>query len=201
MNIAIIPARGQSRRIPRKNIRPFFGRPIIEYSIATAKQSGLFRQVWVSTDDDEIAAVAKAQGCAVIKREAHLARDEVGTLEVTREAFMYIRTRYDERIELVCCVYATAPLLETSDLYAGREAMLKHHVPHAFAVGTRPLRDAGLFYWSHPVALEFNVPLYRVAALIEIEESRVCDINEEADWGRAEVMYRVRENMKVLSNL
>lgn len=189
MKVAIIPARGGSRRIPRKNIRLFHGKPIIAYSIETAMQSGLFRAVWVSTDDDEIADVARQYHAAVMPRSAKLSRDDVGTLEVTRAAYLDIRQRYHEHITDVCCIYATAPLLGTSDLHRAYGEMRGHYTPHAFGVGLDPLRDAGAFYWSNSVALEFNVPLHKVAALIALPAHRVCDINTEDDWLRAERMY------------
>lgn len=106
--LAIIPARGGSKRIPRKNIRPFLGRPVIAYSIAAARASGLFDRVIVSTDDEEIAAVARANGAEVpFLRSAANSDDHATTLDVVREVLDRVGVAY----EAVCCLYAAAPLV------------------------------------------------------------------------------------------
>lgn len=117
--IAIIPARGGSQRIARKNILPFNGRPMIAGSICTALDSGLFERVIVSTDDDEIAAVARAFGAEVpFMRPAELADAHTGTAAVIEHALRTLPEQY----ELACCIYATAPLLQGRFL---RDGMLK----------------------------------------------------------------------------
>lgn len=119
MNIAIIPARGGSKRIPRKNIKEFCGKPIMAYSIECALVSNLFDEVIVSTDDEEIAAVAKAYGANVpFMRPAGLANDHAGTIPVIAHA-----TQWFEAEGLVpnavCCIYATAPFVQPDDLKQG----------------------------------------------------------------------------------
>ncbi len=116
MNLAVIPARGGSKRIPRKNIRPFLGRPMIAYAIAAALQSGCFDQVVVSTDDEEIARVARDCGASVpFMRPASLADDHTGTSAVVKHAIQWFAER-GEQPEYTCCIYATTPFLQASDL-------------------------------------------------------------------------------------
>jgi N-acylneuraminate cytidylyltransferase len=132
MRLAVIPARGGSKRIPRKNIRPFCGMPIIGYSIAAARASGVFDNVVVSTDDPEIAEVARRHGAETpFSRPAELASDFAGTLPVIRHAIEAMRDRGVDP-ELVCCIYATAPFIEAADLRRGLEALLASDADYAF---------------------------------------------------------------------
>lgn len=123
MRVAVIPARGGSKRIPRKNIRQFCGKPMISWSIRSALASDCFDRVVVSTDDNEIANVALQWGADVpfIRPEA-LAGDVVGTIPVIRHAIETLNTSgiYPDQ---VCCIYATAPFLCASDLQRARKAM------------------------------------------------------------------------------
>lgn len=115
-SIAIITARGGSKRIPRKNLRPFRGRPIIEYSIAAARASGLFDPVMVSTDDDEIAAVATAAGAVVpFRRSADTANDHAPTADVLLEVLQEYERR-GQRWDTACCFYPTAPFVTPEKL-------------------------------------------------------------------------------------
>jgi N-acylneuraminate cytidylyltransferase len=119
MRAAIIPARGGSKRIPRKNIRDFCGKPIIAYSIAAARDSQLFDHILISTDDPAIGEVAQAYGAEVpFMRPAALANDLAGTTEVIAHATQWM---IDQQwsVEAVCCIYATAPLVQVEDLRQG----------------------------------------------------------------------------------
>ena len=119
MNIAIIPARGGSKRIPKKNIKPFCGKPMIAWSIAAARESRCFDRVIVSTDDEEIAVVAQTAGAAIpFIRPAELADDHTGTGAVIRHALQWVADQ-GERIDLACCIYATAPFVTATDLQQG----------------------------------------------------------------------------------
>jgi pseudaminic acid cytidylyltransferase len=115
-NLAIIPARGGSKRIPRKNIRDFQGRPMISYAISAAISSGVFDSVIVSTDDDEIARISAKYGATVpFMRESRLSDDVTGTLPVIQNVVSKLLAsgiNYD----LVTCIYPTVPLLRASDL-------------------------------------------------------------------------------------
>lgn len=123
MNVAIIPARGGSKRILRKNLRDFCGQPIISYSINTALQSGLFDHVVVSTDDPEISAMALKLGAEIpFVRPAELADDHASTLSVVQHAVRACRA-LGWPVNHLCCLYATAPFVEVSDLRAGLELL------------------------------------------------------------------------------
>lgn len=116
MRIALIPARGGSKRIPRKNIRPFLGKPIIHYSIEAALGSGEFDRVIVSTDDEEIAEVARAGGAETpFLRPAHLSDDFATTMDVIRHT-LDVTDSAASPVEAICCVYATAPFVTGHDL-------------------------------------------------------------------------------------
>lgn len=119
--ICIIPARGGSKRIPRKNIRPFLGRPIITYAIDAALQAACFDEVMVSTDDEEIARIAVGRGAAVpFMRSAANSDDHSTFMDAVHE----VLERYRElgrHFELCCCVYPTAALALPDHLKAGWE--------------------------------------------------------------------------------
>jgi N-acylneuraminate cytidylyltransferase len=118
--IAIIPARGGSKRIPRKNIKPFLGKPILAYSIEAALKSGCFEEVMVSTEDEEIAAIAKQYGAKVpFLRSAETANDYAVTADVINE----VLAKYEENgqiFDAVACIYSTAPFVTVERL---QEAM------------------------------------------------------------------------------
>ncbi len=116
--LCVIPARGGSKRVPRKNIRLFRGRPMIAWSIAAALESGVFDRVIVSTDDAEIAGVARAHGAETpFPRPAELADDHAGTLPVMAHALEWMEAAAGP-FDAVCCLYATAPFATAADLRA-----------------------------------------------------------------------------------
>ena len=116
MNIAIIPARGGSKRIPRKNIKPFCGKPIIAYSIEAAQQCGLFDHIIVSTDDEEIASVAREYGAETpFLRPKEISDDFTGTNAVVKHAIQWVNDNVAD-VKYVCCIYATAPFLQADYL-------------------------------------------------------------------------------------
>lgn len=124
MNIAIIPARGGSKRIPKKNIRDFAGKPLIAYSIEAAKQSGLFDDIIVSTDCEHIAEIALANGATYfVKRDDSLSNDQIGTFPVVQHALSVYQENANP-VDFVCCIYATAPFLEASYLQAGLNSLV-----------------------------------------------------------------------------
>ena len=134
MKLAIIPARGGSKRIPRKNIKLFCGRPMIAWSIDAARASGLFDHIVVSTDDIEISAVAKAYGAEVpFMRPAALSDDYTGTSSVVAHAIQWYRAQGDMP-DLVCCIYATAPFVSAADLQRGLQMLADSGSDFAFSV-------------------------------------------------------------------
>ena len=181
--VAIIPARGGSVRLPRKNILPFHGQPIIAYSIKLARKSRFFDNVIVTTDDDEIQQVALRYGASVVRRE----KDDgsKGTQEVAADVL-----RATPTTDRACVIYPCAPLLVVEDLRIGLMRMAAYQADFAFSVGTQPLRDAGAFYWGEADAFMQRRPLYSTeTVMVPIPEDRVCDINTAEDFAEAEQKY------------
>lgn len=134
MKVAIIPARGGSKRIPRKNIKEFCGKPMIAWSIEAALKSGCFDRVIVSTDDQEIADVAQQYGAQVpFMRPAELSDDYAGTIPVIKQAIEWL-TKNDQAPSLVCCLYATAPFVSAEDIQQGLKQLEQTRVSYAFTV-------------------------------------------------------------------
>ena len=219
MAIAIIPARGGSKRIPHKNIRPFHGRPMIGWSIAAAKASGLFSQIVVSTDDATIARIARDEGAETpFTRSAELADDHTGTSEVIADALQRLET---EPLEEVCCIYATAPFVTPESLREGLDTLRGALEGFVFPVtefpapiargyfrsprGIAPISkkdmerrsqdlepafyDAGQFYWAHAGTWLSGDKVWDNARAVFLPPSRVCDIDTEDDWERAEHLF------------
>lgn len=199
MKIAIIPARGGSSRIPRKNIRDFHGQPIIAYSIQTALQSGLFDLVMVSTDDPEIAVVAHKHGARSTNRPPTLCRDDIGTQEVMKYELRRLEAVIGDGPQIfteACCIYPCAPMMQVADLLKGYDAVRSpnfdyaHSTKQDFTTGT--LVDCGNWYWGKAITFIFGVPLATGAQNVyhvPIPPERAIDINTDADWHRAEKMY------------
>lgn len=119
MNLCVIPARGGSKRIPRKNIRVFCGKPMIAWSIEAAQSSGCFDQIIVSTDNAEIADVARQYGAEVpFVRPVELADDFAGTMPVVVHAIHWYQV-HGQGLKAVCCLYATAPFAQPADITHG----------------------------------------------------------------------------------
>lgn len=138
MRIAVIPARGGSKRIPRKNIRPFCGKPMIAWPIAAAQASGCFDRIVVSTDDEEVARVAKEAGAEVpFMRPAALADDHTPTIPVVAHAIGQLRAA-GAAAEAVCCIYATAPFLQPAGLREGLALLQQEGCQYAFSVTSFP---------------------------------------------------------------
>ena len=123
MNICLIPARGGSKRIPRKNIRFFCGKSMLAWSIEAAKDSGCFERVIVSTDDEEIASVARHFGAEVpFLRPSYLAGDHSSTQVVIKHAIEWL-AKQSKDISAVCCLYATAPFVQPQDLQLSMDCL------------------------------------------------------------------------------
>jgi pseudaminic acid cytidylyltransferase len=134
VKIAVIPARGGSKRIPRKNIRSFCGKPIIAYSISAAQQTGLFDQVVVSTDDEEIASIARTFGATTpFVRPKEIADDFTGTNAVVKHAVAWFNAQSHD-VTHACCLYATAPLVQARYIAEGYEALSRSDAVFAFSV-------------------------------------------------------------------
>lgn len=138
MNIAIIPARGGSKRIPRKNIKLFHDKPMIAYSIEAAQKSGCFDKIIVSTDDQEIANVAKAFGAEVpFIRPSKIADDFATTLDVMQHAINWCLEQ-QWAVDKVCCIYATAPFISSDSINIGFNALIKGDFNYAYSATSFP---------------------------------------------------------------
>jgi len=136
MNIAIIPARGGSKRIPRKNIKLFHGKPMIAYSIEAAIESGCFDKIIVSTDDQEIAEVALQYGAEVpFLRPEKISDDHATTMDVMQHALNWCNDQ-QWNVELVCCIYATAPFILAEYIQQGLRLLAANNIKYAFSATT-----------------------------------------------------------------
>jgi len=133
-NLAIIPARGGSKRIPKKNIKPFLGKPIIAYSIEAALKSNLFDEVMVSTDDIEIAKIAKEFGASVpFLRTEKNADDYATTFDVLKEVLEQYK-KVGQQFENACCIYATAPFAKSDKIIESHKLLVKRKYDCVFPV-------------------------------------------------------------------
>jgi|TARA_B110000879_G_C11075006_1_gene472340 pseudaminic acid cytidylyltransferase len=147
MNLAVIPARGGSKRIPHKNINTFCGKPIIAWSIEAALKSECFDAVIVSTDCEDIAEIAREYGAEVpFLRPAFLSGDHTETIPVISHAIDWWAGHF-EMPELVCCIYATAPFITSDDICLGKEILIKEGCDYAFTVTSFPF----------PIQRAFNI--------------------------------------------
>ena len=179
-NIAIIPARGGSKRIPRKNIKPFMGKPIIAYSIEAALQSGLFDEVMVSTDDEEVAEIACGYGAKVpFMRSAETSNDYAGTADVILEVLEMYKERGRE-FDTVCCIYSTAPFVTPEYMNARSQDL-------------EPIyHDAGQFYFSRTAPfVESRTFWGKNTAGLVLSELEVQDLDTLTDWTLAEMKYEL----------
>jgi N-acylneuraminate cytidylyltransferase len=167
-NLCIIPARGGSKRIPRKNIKLFMGKPIMAYSIEAALKSGIFDEVMVSTDDEEFAEVAKQYGASVpFLRSEKTSNDFAGTEDVILEVIDEYARR-GQVFDNICCLYSTAPFVTEERLKDGF-ALLDENIDAAFTV----------VQYSYPVQrslkknatgfIEMNFPQYADARTQDLE--------------------------------
>ena len=233
MNICVIPARGGSKRIQRKNIKEFNGKPIISYSIEAALKSNCFSQVIVSTDDGEIAEVASKYGAHVpFIRPAELSNDFTGTILVVKHAIEWFENN-NNTIENVCCLYATAPFIQSQIISEAYQKLISLKSDYCFSVTSFPFpiqravritqddkvdmfypenlnarsqdleeayHDAGQFYWGKAQAFKDGLPLFsEVATPYVLPRYLVQDIDTMEDWIRAEAMYKVLQEAKILS--
>jgi pseudaminic acid cytidylyltransferase len=169
VNIAIIPARGGSKRIPGKNIKLFSGKPIISYSIEAAKISGLFEKIIVSTDSQKIAHTAKEYGAEVpFMRPKNLSDDFTPTAPVLLHDLKRLR-KNGVVPNYVCCIYATAPFVQPDYLKKGLELMIRKRASSVFSVTTFPfsifralnISEAGclkMFWPEHELARSNDLP-------------------------------------------
>ena len=159
--IAVIPARGGSKRIPDKNIKPFLGKPIIAYSIEAAKNAGIFDRIIVSTDSKEIASIAKESGAEVpFMRPCELADDQTGTDAVILHALKRLMED-GEKIDYICCIYATAPFVKAEYIIKGYNILRDKNATSCFSVTTYPFPIFRSLKINSQNRLEMFWPEYR----------------------------------------
>jgi len=181
MNVCVIPARGGSRRIPRKNERIFCGHPIIYYSIKAAQESKLFSMVIVSTEDDRIGRLSEGYGATWYQRRPELAEigaPDCGTQEVTADVLQWLKDQ-GETYKYACCVYPCAPMLTANDLIAGYKSA-QDHFSYVYV--------DGWYYWG-PASAFVARRDFLYAQKMKGPQGRWIDINTEQDWSEAERMY------------
>jgi pseudaminic acid cytidylyltransferase len=170
--VAVIPARGGSKRIPRKNIKSFHGKPLIAYSVECALSSGLFERVIVSTDDEEIAEVARKYGAHTpFVRPPELSDDFTGTGAVVQHALDYLE-REGARYDYVCTIYATAPFLQVKYLKEGLDALQASPKAHmAFSVTSMPFPIQRTFRITEEGRCEMFFPEHFSSRSQDLEEA------------------------------
>ncbi len=168
--VAVIPARGGSKRIPRKNIRPFAGKPIICHSIEAALQSNLFDRVIVSTDDEEIAEVSRSFGAEIpFMRPSALADDFTTTNDVVKHCLQWLQeSQYP--VKHACCIYATAPFVRRKYLQKGYELLLSSGKSFAFSVTTFPFPVQRALRITEQGTIEAIYPENNLARSQDLEE-------------------------------
>lgn len=182
--VAIIPARGASKRIPRKNIREFCGKPMIAWSIQAAVDSGCFDRIIVSTDDAEIAQVAQEWGAeAPFVRPAELSDDFVGTRPVIQHAVDWLRSNA-QMPSHVCSLYPTALFVRAADLRAGYERLVESGADFAFTVATFEYPIQRALRILPEGGVEMIQPEHRLTRSQDLEET-YHDAGQFY-WGRAE---------------
>ena len=138
MKVCIIPARGNSKRISKKNIKNFCGKPIIEWSISEAIKSKCFDKIIVSTDNQEISKISKNNGAEVpFIRPKEISDDFTGTIPVIQHAIKWINNNY-KKVDFACCLYATAPFIEAHYLQLGFKKLITQKASFAISVTSFP---------------------------------------------------------------
>lgn len=223
MNRCIIPARGGSKRIPHKNSKDFCGKPMLAHAIATAQASQLFDQIYVSTDDAAIADIAHAHGAQVVVRPAKLADDHATTVAVIRHAIADLGLSATTNVCcLYPCtpllpvsvlaqslsnwqqsdsLYCLPVLAFDANILRALQLNHEHQLASVFSQyeqsRTQDLpqayHDAGQFYWGKAATWLTEASIHNHAIGFVLPKHSVVDIDDEADWQFAEMMYRLRQ--------
>jgi pseudaminic acid cytidylyltransferase len=179
MRIAVIPARGGSKRIPAKNIVGFHGRPIIAWSIEAALQSGCFDDVVVSTDSEEIAEIARRYGASIpFMRPARLSDDHTGTTPVVKHALEWFLEHGHEVTE-ACCIYATAPFIDGQEIREGLKVLQANECDYVFTATT----------FSYPIQRALQVDSAQRVRMFNPEYAHSRSQDLPAAWHDAAQFY------------
>ena len=219
INICVIPARGGSKRVPKKNIKNFLGLPIIKYVIKNALKSNFFDKVIVSTDDKKIANLSQKFGAEVFKRSKKLADDNTGTNEVICEVIDYYEPRFN--LNKVCCIYPTAVFcnkdllkkafkkLDKKTKYVFSATKFSHPIYRSFQKKNKKIsmifpskekkrtqdlpetyHDAAQFYLGWKSSWKKNKSIFnKNSKFIEINKNKTHDIDNLDDCKLAEIKY------------
>lgn len=182
MDIAIIPARGGSKRIPRKNIREFCGKPMIAWAIEYAKSANLFTHVIVSTDDQEIAEIARAWGADTpFSRPAELADDHTATAPVIAHALTTLQAININPVN-ACCIYPCVPLLEIEDLAKAKQLCASSNLGFAYPIAeyAHPIQRAMRRLYNGQ--MEFLSPQHELSRTQDLE--RTFHDTGQFYWGK-----------------
>lgn len=205
-SIAIITARGGSKRIPKKNIKLFCGKPIIQYSIETALDSGLFSEVMVSTDSEEIADIAKKLGAQIpFFRSAHTSNDTSTTFDVIKEVLLTYRDLGQE-FDYGCCIYPTAPFITKELLVLAMKELIERHantvlpvVAFSFPPQRAMLIRKGFAEMQYPENLNIRTqdlePIYHDAG--QFYAFNVLELLKEEKLVGKRVLPIIRSNLEV----
>lgn len=170
MKVAIIPARGGSKRIPRKNIKLFCGKPMIAHSIVTAQESKIFDRIVVSTDDQEIVDIAIEYGAEVpFIRPTELADDFATTAVVIKHAIEELQK--STKIDYVCCIYATAPFVLSEDLQNSYEVLKGSKADYVFSATSFPFPIQRAFKLLSENRVEMFEPEHILTRSQDLEEA------------------------------
>jgi pseudaminic acid cytidylyltransferase len=191
MKVAIIPARGGSKRIPRKNIKEFNGKPIIAWSILAAQESKLFDCIVVSTDDDEIKTIAEEYGAIVpFIRPASISDDHAPTVPVISHAVKEIDKLYGY-VEYVCCIYPCSPLLLSSDLIEAFNMLESTETDFVYPIVEYPHPIFRSMRKSKNGKMEFLYPEYELTRTQDLES--VFHDAGQFYWGKAEAWRELKK--------
>ena len=171
MRLCVIPARGGSKRIKKKNIKNFCGKPIIVWSIKAAIASRCFDKIIVSTDDNEIAKISKSFGVDVpFKRPSNLSDDYTGTVEVVSHAVKWAINNF-QKPEYVCCIYSTAPFIKPVDIKNGLKLLKTHKSDYVFSATNFPYPIQRAFRLKRNCQLEMFYPNHYTSRSQDFEEA------------------------------
>lgn len=220
-NLCIIPARGGSKRIPHKNVKPFMGKPILAYSIENALLTGLFDEVMVSTDDPEIVEVAKQYGASVPFIRSEKTSNDFATLADVLHEVLSMYDSQGKSFDNICCLLATCPLVKSSYISEAYEKLLNSDFISVYPIvqfsypilRSLKMDITGEVTMNWPEYMKTRsqdlTPAYhdsgtfywhkvkpwaageRKSCGIVIEENLVQDIDTEQDWKIAEMKYRI----------
>ena len=218
-NLCIIPARGGSKRIPRKNIRPFLGKPIIAYSIEAALKSGLFDEVMVSTDDDEIIEVAKKYGASVPFKRSTKNADDYSTLADVVDEVINAYKNEGKNFDYGCCILPTSSLIKIENLKKAFDLLKNENfdsvtpiVPFSYPIQRALRLNNGYVEMFNPdnkrkrsqdletayhdagqfYWFEFEKGMHSERkGAITLSNNEVQDIDDEEDWKLAEIKFKL----------